>query len=191
MPVIGFLDTSTPAQIAGFLVAFRHGLLEEGFVEEKNVKIEYRWGENQNERFARAGCRVGRTSSGGRKRVKILHELIPATRSIAFLANPTNRRNTEDETREAQRAGRVLGLDSASEIETAFDTVIHLRAGALIVSPDPFFIVQRHQLISLSARHAIPASYARREFALDGGLMSYGASLPFVYRVVGSYSGKK
>jgi putative tryptophan/tyrosine transport system substrate-binding protein len=51
MPVVGFLDTSTPAQAADFLVAFRQGLLEEGFIDGTNVKVEYRWGENQIERL--------------------------------------------------------------------------------------------------------------------------------------------
>ena len=253
MPVMGFLDTSTLAQTADFLVAFRQGLLEEGFVEGRNVKVEYRWGENQNERLPALAADLaqlqvvvifagnlpsalaaqGATKTipivfgiggdpvalglvaslnrpGGNitgitlqsieayaKRVELLHELIPAVRSIGFLTNPTNKRNAEDETREAQRAGGLLGLNilrldasSVSDVEAAFAALARERAGALLVSADPFFVVQRHQLIALAARHAIPAAYARREFAADGGLLTYGASLPYAYHVMGAYSGK-
>jgi putative tryptophan/tyrosine transport system substrate-binding protein len=121
------------------------------------------------------------------KRVELLHELIPAAQSILILTNSTNP-NTEDETREAQRAGGVLGLNilrldasSPSDIETAFLALVRQRAGALLVSPDPFFVARRHQLIALAASNAIPAAYGRREFAVDGGLMSYGASFPYAY----------
>jgi putative tryptophan/tyrosine transport system substrate-binding protein len=253
MPVMGFLDASTLAQTADFLIAFRQGLLEEGFVEGRNVKVEYRWGENQNERLpalatdlaqrrvtvifagnlpsALAAQRATKTipivfgvggdpvalglvaslnRPGGNitgitlqsieayaKRVELLHELVPEARSIAFLTNPTSKRNAEDETREAQRAGGMLGLSilrldasSPSDVEAAFMSLARERAGALLVSADPFFVVQRHQLIALTARHTIPAAYARREFAADGGLMTYGASLPYAYHVMGAYSGK-
>jgi putative ABC transport system substrate-binding protein len=123
--------------------------------------------------------------------------LVPAARSIAFLANPTNKRNTEDEMREAQRAGRALGLNilrldasRSGEIETTFATLVGQNASALLMSADPFFVVQRHQIFALAAQHAVPAAYARREFAADGGLMSYGASLPYAYQLLGAYSGK-
>jgi putative tryptophan/tyrosine transport system substrate-binding protein len=64
------------------------------------------------------------------------------------------------------------------------------RPGALLVSPDPFFVAQRKRLIGLAAKYAIPAVYGEREIATDGGLLSYGASIADAYRQVGVYAGK-
>ena len=75
-------------------------------------------------------------------------------------------------------------------MDAASESLTRERAGALIVGPDPLFFIQRERLVALAAKHAIPASYVRREFALAGGLMSYGTSLGDAYRQVGIYSGR-
>ena len=67
---------------------------------------------------------------------------------------------------------------------------MQLQAGALVVQADPFIDTRREQVVALAARRAIPAIYAFREFADLGGLVSYGTSLPAVYRQVGTYVGK-
>jgi len=59
----------------------------------------------------------------------------------------------------------------------------------LLVAGSPFFTSQREQLVALAARYAIPAIYEWREFAVAGGLLSYGTSLPDAYRQVGVYTG--
>jgi putative ABC transport system substrate-binding protein len=131
------------------------------------------------------------------KRLELLHELLRTATVVAMLVNPTNPVPTEPETRGVLDAGRSLGLQlhvlnasTESEIDTAFRTLVELRAGALIVSVDPFLNNQRAQIVALAARHAVPAIYGVREFAIAGGLMSYGNDLADFYRQSGIYAAK-
>ena len=117
------------------------------------------------------------------KRLQLLHELLPTASVIAVLFNPTSPL-TEPETSVVQDAARSLGLElhvlnasTESEIDKAFRILVELRAGALIVSVDPFLTNHRAQIVALAARHAVPAIYGVREFAIAGGLMSYGNDL--------------
>jgi putative ABC transport system substrate-binding protein len=130
------------------------------------------------------------------KRLALLHELVPAPAVIAMLANPTSP-YFESETKDLIGAARALGrqvqvLNAATsqEIDAAFATLVQQRAGAVIVSGDPFFDSQRDKLVALSARHAIPAIYQWREFPDIGGLMSYGTSITDAYRQAGVYTGR-
>jgi putative tryptophan/tyrosine transport system substrate-binding protein len=129
------------------------------------------------------------------KQLQLLCELVPAAETIALLVNPNNPNtdNRLEEIREAARAvGRELLVATAkgeNEFELAFAT-IRQRAGALVVPPDPTFTARREELIALAARHAVPASYPFREYAVSGGLMSYGASLSEAYRLAGTYCGR-
>jgi len=130
------------------------------------------------------------------KRLGLLHGLVPATALIAVLLNPTNA-NFQTQLRGVQDAARSLGqqvsiLSASSErdIEMAFVTVAQSRAGALLVGSDPFFNNERDQVVALAARHAIPAIYEGREFAMAGGLASYGTNLGDAYRQAGIYTGR-
>ena len=76
------------------------------------------------------------------------------------------------------------------EIDSAFATITEFRADALIVGPDPYFYARNNQIVALAASHAVPAIYEFREFAANGGLMSYGASLTDGYRQAGVYAGQ-
>jgi putative ABC transport system substrate-binding protein len=113
-----------------------------------------------------------------------------------MLVNPNNPL-TEPETKGMRDAARSLGLQlhilnasTEGEIDAAFGKLIELRAGALVVSGDPFFNSRGDQIVALAARHALPAIYEWREFATAGGLMSYGTDLADAYRQVGIYAGK-
>ena len=132
----------------------------------------------------------------GAKRLELLHELVPKATMIGVLINPTNP-NAETYARDVQEAARalrqqihILNASTEGEIDTAFATLAQLRAGALLVVTDAFFIGWRDQLVALATHHAIPAIYEIREFAAAGGLMSYGPSLTVAYRQVGIYAGR-
>jgi putative ABC transport system substrate-binding protein len=130
------------------------------------------------------------------KRLEMISELVPRARVIDLLVNPDGM-NAEGVITEAQEAARTRGLqlriwraDLETEIDAAFSALVQRRADALIVSANPSFDTRRDQLLSLAARHAIPAIYAWRDFAAAGGLISYGASLGDVNRQLGIYAGK-
>jgi len=131
------------------------------------------------------------------KQVQLLHELVPAARSMALLVNPTSVAYSEAATESAQSAARILGVrllvlnaSTESDIEAAFATLVEERAGSLLVSGDSFLVSKRDELVALAARNAVPALYPRREFTDIGGLVSYGPGLPEVYYQVGDYTGR-
>jgi putative ABC transport system substrate-binding protein len=125
------------------------------------------------------------------KRLDLLHQLLPTAAVVALLVNPTNP-VTASETTSLQNAARVLGLQAhtlearaPSEIDAAFETLVGLRIGALVIAGEPLFTNQRAQIVALAARHAVPAIYAYRLFPAVGGLMSYGPDLADSYRQAG------
>jgi putative ABC transport system substrate-binding protein len=253
MPVIGFLDGESPDLNAGRLLAFRRGLSESGYVEGRNVAIEYRWAEGQNARlpalaadlvrrrvdviataggipgalaakaatatipivFALGGdpvqiglatslSRPGGNLTGattlsmevGPKRLELLHELVPTATILALLANPTNPQ-TETLSKDAQAAASTLGLQlhvlqasAERDFDAAFVKLAQLRAGGLMIGPDPFFTNRSGQLAALTLGHAVPAIFQYRDFAAAGGLMSYGDSSTDQYRQVGVYAAR-
>jgi putative ABC transport system substrate-binding protein len=130
------------------------------------------------------------------KQLGLLKELLPGVVVVGLLTNPKNV-FTESGTRDAQIAAAVLGLKlivAGASIEADFDPAIAslVRQGteALFVPTDSFFNGRADQLVSIAARHALPAVYALREYAVAGGMMSYGASLLDAHRQVGIYIGR-
>jgi putative ABC transport system substrate-binding protein len=236
-PLIGFLGSGSPELSAERLLAFRTGLGETGYVEGRNVKVEYRWAEGQYDRLPapatdlvhRQGTvlataannpaalaaksatttipivflvgidpvKTGLVSSPSRpggnltglfvpsvelgpKRLEVLHEVLPMARTVALLVNPLSP-FAELETKDIQVTARSLGLQiqvlrasTESEIDASFETLVHQRAGGLIVGSDHVFGIRSEQLVALAARHAVPAIHQFRDFARAGGLMSYG-----------------
>ena len=130
------------------------------------------------------------------KRLELLSELVPRAGVIALLVNPSSSTG-ERVIQEVQQAARAKGLQlhvlkasSESEIDTVFDSLSQLRAGALVVGADPFLTSRREQLVALASRRAVPSIYMWREFVASGGLISYGPSLTSAFRLVGHYAGK-
>jgi putative ABC transport system substrate-binding protein len=127
------------------------------------------------------------------KRVELLSELVPQAKVIALLVNPNNTLLVMG----AQEAARAKGLQlpilkagTESEIDAAFATLLQLHAGGLVVSADPFLDGRREQLVELASRDAVPAIYQWRDFAVAGGLISYGVSFTALYRQAGAYAGR-
>jgi len=252
MPVIGVLSAEWPDLFTDRLRAFHDGLRETGYVEGRNVAIEYRWAEGRNDRLPALAAElvhrqvsvivtagstpatlaareatttipilfyiganpveVGLVTSlsrpGGNltgvvtlnvevvaKRLELLHELVPTATIIAALVNPTAPVLAETMTRDLQAAARTLALElhvlhasSEREIDTAFATLVQLRAGALVIGTDALFNSRSEQLAGLALRHAVPAIYQFREFVSAGGLMSYstiveGQNVAIEYRL--------
>jgi putative tryptophan/tyrosine transport system substrate-binding protein len=255
MPIVGVLSAEWPnAVTADRLRAFREGLNDTGYVEGRNVMIEYRWAEGRIDRLPALAAELVRlpvnvivsagstqasiaakaasttvpivsyvgtdpvsiglvpslSRPGGNvtgvftlnvelaaKRVELLHELVPTATIIAGLINPTNPVVAEPEMRDLQAAARTLGLtlhvlhaSSEQEIDTAFMTLVQLRAGGLVIGADSYFNSRSEQLAVLTLRYAMPAVYQFREFVLSGGLASFGATVADTYRPLGVYTGR-
>src|SRR5262245_713439 len=252
MPVIGFLSaTALDSYVRPLVAALRQSLTENGFVEDRNVAIEFRWAEGHYYRLQTLATelvtrgaaiifasslpsalaaktvtstvpivfvmgadpvklgvvaslnRPGGNVTGvyqyygalGGKRLELIREIVPSLILLAVLSNPNNP-NAEDHLTDIQNAARAIGqqLDvfhasSESDIDAAFANLRH-RDGALLVADDPFFGLHRDQIVGLANRNAIPTIYYQREFALAGGLLSYGSSSVDNYRQAGIYAAR-
>jgi len=251
--LIGFLSAGSADAYAPFVAAFRSALNEAGYVEGRNLAIEYRWAEGHYDRLPELAADLVRSkpevivtsggdivigaakaaaaeipivfTSGGdpvargfvaglarpggnmtgvsllvielvAKRLEFVQELVPDAAGVAGLVNPKNS-NAGRNVAALQEAARAKGVQlhiveasSEGDFETAFASLAALHAGALVVGADPFFNARRSQIVGLAARHSMPAIYEWREFVDAGGLISYGPSLPGVYRQMGAYVGR-
>lgn len=132
----------------------------------------------------------------GPKRLELLRDVVPSARTIVLLFNPADR-SAETQAKTIQAAATDLGLkvhtlhaSTANDFESVFTDIARLRAGALLISADPFFTSHSKELAELTVRHSVPAIFRFREFAAAGGLMSYGSSLTDAYRLAGVYTGR-
>jgi putative ABC transport system substrate-binding protein len=133
----------------------------------------------------------------GPKQLELLHELIPTATTVGLLVNPTNPTVAEAESRDLEAAARALGLrlhvlhaSTERDLDAVFANLAGMGASALVVGTDLFFNTRIEKLVGLAVRNAVPAIYAYREFAAAGGLLSYGASLSDLYRLIGAYTGR-
>jgi putative ABC transport system substrate-binding protein len=130
------------------------------------------------------------------KQLSLIHDLVPNATLVALLVD-LNAPDAASRVSNVQAAARTLALQlvvlnarTASDIDMAFASLVRERAGALVVGAGAFLVSRRDQIIALAARHAIPAIYGFREYAVDGGLISYGNDIPDAFRRAGVYTGR-
>jgi putative tryptophan/tyrosine transport system substrate-binding protein len=253
IPVIGFLHSGSRESVSQDVPNFRQGLDETGFVEGRNVAIEYRWADGQYDRLPAlaadlvrypvaviAACATsapglaaktatsvipivfqtgadpvldGLVTSMNRpggnitgvtrlsvtlapKRLELLHELAPRASAIGLLINPTNPRSRLV-VQQMEQPARALGVSlhvleaaTGGELDSVFASLGQMGIGALLVAQEPSYFRWRERITALAARHAIPATYGQRDYAVAGGLVSYDASVSDSYRQVGVYVGR-
>jgi putative tryptophan/tyrosine transport system substrate-binding protein len=136
------------------------------------------------------------TPSLERKRVELLHEIVPRATLIAALVNPRNPL-LEMQTAEVEEAARITGTSvlivktsDEAGLDAAFAIIHQRRCDGLVVTVDPFFLEISKQIATLAARLELPTIYGYREFALAGGLMSYGSSPTDATSTIGRYTGR-
>jgi putative ABC transport system substrate-binding protein len=252
-PVVGFLNIASPRAFASFVAAFHEGLNAGGYVEGRNLMIEYRWAEGNYQRLreqardlvgrqvalivATGGLAAARAAKdvtdtipilnifgadpvgeglvasfnrpGGNvtgisayaselipKRLELLRELVPKAERFAVLLNPkvpSARFERMDVGRVIAETGMsllVLEASSQDDLRKAFESAAKEGVGALVVSPDGYFTSQRTLVVELAASHKLPVVYGWREYAVAGGLLSYGPSITDAYRQVGDYASR-
>jgi putative ABC transport system substrate-binding protein len=130
------------------------------------------------------------------KRLELLRLLVPKADIVAVLRNP-NVSGDDGQLKVVETAAQTMGqrilvfsADRESDLDIAFQSMAQSGVGALFVNVSPLFTSERKKLIALAERHAIPASYPFREFAVDGALMTYGTSIPEQHRQAGLYTGR-
>jgi putative ABC transport system substrate-binding protein len=130
------------------------------------------------------------------KKLELLHEVVPTATNIAVLVNRAEVGGVRT-LEELHGAADTLGLrlqatyaDIGLDLDGVFANLHALRNVALLVPPGNIFLDRRDELGALSSRYGIPAIYTYREFAVAGGLMSYGGDLTESYHIVGAYTGR-
>jgi putative tryptophan/tyrosine transport system substrate-binding protein len=138
---------------------------------------------------------TGMTYQIAPKRLGLLHQMLPSAARFALLVNNPESFDNASAITNLQAAAAVIGrkfdivtTDGNFDIDTAFASLVQKRTDAILVSPD--LLNHRAQLITMAARHVLPAIYCFREDAEAGGLMSYGPSLTDNVRLVGIYAGR-
>jgi putative tryptophan/tyrosine transport system substrate-binding protein len=130
------------------------------------------------------------------KRLELLRELVPGATMIGFLVNAANP-TSDAQISEIQAAARGLAIDvlvlkasSERDIDAAFASFIQQRVNAVLLGSDAFFFSRRDDVVGLAARHSVPVIYYLREYAMAGGLISYGTDITDSYRLAASYVGR-
>lgn len=127
------------------------------------------------------------------KQLQYLKELVPQATAFAYLENPHSpaaaitEASVRNAARHLQIKLHVLHAGTEVELIKAFDDYLALRAGGMIVHSEPFLDSKRAQIVSLAQQHAVPGCFPWREYAVLGGLMSYGSSLPNAYHKAALY----
>jgi ABC-type uncharacterized transport system substrate-binding protein len=136
------------------------------------------------------------TSMLGAKRIELLRQVAPKVSRVALVMNPSNPTATAEQA-DAEDGARKLGLETiavkagnAREIDEAFEKLLEAKADAFFIATDPILLDRREQVVAFAERLALPAVYFVRQFAVAGGLLSYGPSISWMYRQAGLYIGQ-
>jgi putative ABC transport system substrate-binding protein len=253
MPVVGYLGPESPEPFASRVRAFRDGLAELGYVEGRNVAIEFRWAEGRYDRLPALAADLARrrvdaiAAPGGApvalaaksatatipiafemggdpvalgvvgslnrpegnltgvsslsveasvKRLEVLREVVRTATNVGVVVNPTSP-TADSQLKNLRAAADALGLrldvlqaSTEPQFEAVFAALPRLRASGLVFTSDPFFAFRSEQLAALAVRHAVPAITQSRDFAIAGGLMSYGGDFVQSHRQTGVYAGR-
>jgi putative ABC transport system substrate-binding protein len=128
------------------------------------------------------------------KRLGLLRELVPGVPLIGVLLNPAfppAARQLQELEQAARTIGQRIVITKAStdeELDAAFGVLVQEQIGALLVAADPYFDTRRDRIIALTAQHRLPTIYQFCEYAVAGGLLSYGVSITDAYRQYGVYA---
>ena len=248
MPVIGFLNSTSPGPYAHLVAAFRQGLKDSGYLEGQNIAIEFRWAEDRDDQLpvlaadlvsrqvavlfamgpaaARAAkaatasipvvftsgddpIKIGLVSSLNRpganvtgisllmsevltKRLELLHDLIPTGKAVGLVFDPDipPRMEVEPAARHLGLKLHAVSVAAEHDIDAAFASFADHRVDGVLVGTSPRLFSWRARVIALAARASLPAIYDERQFVADGGLMSYGASIPDASHQAGIYVAK-
>ena len=248
---VGFLASGSPETFTTVVTGFLVGLKDAGFVEGRNVVIEYRWGQGQfsllpslaeelvkrkvdiivtmggnvaalaakratstipivfltaddpvSSGLVESLSRPGGNMTGvtwlaaelGAKNLELVRELLPGAQVIGALVNPSRPTanaqviNAMEAAKAVGKTLRVFYAGTKNDIDAVFNVIASENIGALFITVDPLFIVNRIQIIDSAAKHAIPTVYFQREFVELGGLMSYGASAHQASKLCGGYA---
>jgi putative tryptophan/tyrosine transport system substrate-binding protein len=252
IPRIGYLTGATAEGQSARIEAFQQGLRDLGYIEGKNIVIEYRYAEEKLERLPALAVELVRlkvdvivTGGGGNtraakeatttipivmaqdtdpvgngfvaslarpggnitglsnlspeitgKQLELLKEIIPKLSRVAVLGPSTNLTNAPQLTETERAAGAIkvklqyLAVLSPKDIETAFRAAGKGLADAVLVLPGSIFNSNRPQIVKLAAKSRLPAIYSHSQYVVQGGLMTYGASLPDLDRRAATYVDK-
>jgi putative tryptophan/tyrosine transport system substrate-binding protein len=129
------------------------------------------------------------------KNLGLLRELVPNAKTIAMIADAAGLDAVA--VKDVEKAAAALGMrviiisaKTESELGTAFASLDQRRPDVLVVPTNPIFLTRAKQIAALAARHGVPAIYGRRDYAVAGGLMSYGYDVADGYRQMGNYAGR-
>jgi putative ABC transport system substrate-binding protein len=253
LPVIGFMSGRSAKESAHLLEAFLRGLSDAGFVDGRNVAIEYRWAEGQYDRLpelagelagqpvnllvgaggdgsalaaksaaatipvifgmgadpVEAGLVESINRPGGNvtgwtfwttqmesKRLGLLRELMPGVPLIGVLVNPRfppsvrQIREIETAARAVDQKVILVRASNDPELSASLESLVRDGVRALLIASDPYFDTRRDTIIAFAAEHKLPAIYQFREYAVSGGLISYGPRSTDGYYEGGVYAGR-
>ncbi len=130
------------------------------------------------------------------KRLGLLRALVPGVPLIGVLVNPRSP-PTEQDLKDLETAAKAVNqklfvarVDADTELDAALASLVEQRVGAFLVTADPFFDTQLHQIVGFAAQKRLPAIYQFREYAVAGGLISYGPNVAESYKNAGTYVGR-